>query len=63
MRLAAGQTVLFEKLSETELRLIVLRPNKVTPDPRHALSFANRHGLVGGTTEQWLQELREGELD
>ena len=63
MHLQAGQTVVWEQLSATECRLLIEKPPNPTPDPFAAIGFAQRHGLPGGTTEQWLQVLRDGEKD
>jgi AbrB family looped-hinge helix DNA binding protein len=63
MRLEPGQTVLWEKISETECRLIALPPERTAPDPMAALDFARQHGLEEGSSEMWLKELRAGEED
>lgn len=61
MHLEPGRTVLWEKISDTECRLIALPAEDIKPDPVAALGFAQRHGLEGGTTEEWMKRLREGE--
>lgn len=61
MHLMPGQTVLWEKVSETECRLIV-EPRAVTkPDPFAALNFAKEHGLPQRRSDEVLAELRQGE--
>ena len=61
MHLEAGQTVLWEKVSATECRLIVVAKEASTPDPLGALGFARQHGLEEGSADIYLRELRTGE--
>lgn len=61
MHLEAGQTVLWEAVSVTECRLIVVAKETITPDPLSALGFARRHGLDEGSADVYLRELRTGE--
>lgn len=67
MGLKLGQSVLWEKVSDTELRLVVLpRPADldkpaVYPDPTAALNFAREHGLDEGSSDEYMREMREGE--
>jgi hypothetical protein len=63
MHLEPGQTVVWEKVSATECRLIVLLPEQVKPDPLAALRFARENGLEEGSSDAWMAELREGEED
>ena len=63
MRLEAGQTVVWEKISATECRLLVLSPEPTLPDPIAALSFARQHGLEEGSSDEYLRNLRAGETD
>ena len=63
MHLEAGQTVLWERVSATECRLVALPLETVTPDPLAALSFAREHGLQEGSADGYLRELRDGESD
>ena len=63
MRLEPGQTVFWEKVSNTECRLMVLPAEQVAPDPLAALGFARQHGLEEGCSNAFLQELRAGESD
>jgi hypothetical protein len=62
MNLTPGKTVLWEKISATECRLVVEAPPAVKPDPIAAIGFARRHGLPQHTTAEWMKILREGEL-
>jgi AbrB family looped-hinge helix DNA binding protein len=63
MKLEPGQTVIWERVSPTECRLFIEPKRAVTPDPMAAIGFAQRHGLPGGTTAQWMKILREGDED
>ncbi len=63
MRLEPGQTVLWERVSATECRLVALPFETVVPDPVAALDFAREHGLEEGVTEDYMREIREGESD
>ena len=63
MHLEPGQTVLWERISATECRLVALPLNTTTPDPLAALSFAHQHGLEEGSADAYLRELRAGEND
>ena len=61
MRLVPGQTVVWEKVSATECRLIVEPRSVVKPNPLAALNFAKKHGLPQRRSAEALMELREGE--
>jgi len=61
MALTPGQSLLWEKVSATECRVIVLPKTKVKPDPIAALGFAQEHGLETMPTDAWMKMLREGE--
>ena len=61
MNLAPGQTVLWEKVSATECRLVIEPRKAIKPDPVGAIGFAKRHGLPARTTAGWMKILREGE--
>ena len=61
MHLEAGQTVVWEKVSATECRLLILSPEPNTPDPIAALSFARQHGLDEGSSDDYLRSLRADE--
>jgi AbrB family looped-hinge helix DNA binding protein len=63
MHLEPGQTVLWEKVSATECRLVVVEDEKIAPDPLGALSFARAHGWTWALPDAYLQALREGESD
>ncbi len=63
MHLAPGQTVIWEKVSATECRVIVSPSPKVKADPVAALNFAKEHGLETMPTGEWMEILREGEED
>ena len=63
MRLEAGQTVVWEKVSGTECRLLVLPPEPALPDPIAALSFARQHGLKEGSSDDYLRNLRADESE
>jgi len=63
MKLEAGQTVTWERLSATECRLFIQPRSPVKPDPMAAIGFAQRHGLAGGTTAEWMKIIREGDGD
>jgi bifunctional DNA-binding transcriptional regulator/antitoxin component of YhaV-PrlF toxin-antitoxin module len=60
MKLTPGQTVLWEKVSATECR-VVIEPRRVSKrDPVAAIGFVKRHGLPVRTTAGWMKILREG---
>ncbi len=63
MHLEAGQTVLWEKVSATECRVLILPPEPNQPDPIAALSFARQHGLEEGSSDAYLRNLRADESD
>lgn len=63
MHLTPGQTVIWQKISPTECRLIVPPKSKVKPDPIAALGFAKEHGLETMPTDHFMKMLREGEAD
>jgi AbrB family looped-hinge helix DNA binding protein len=61
MQLSPGQTVIWEKVSATECRLIVEPRAVIKPDPLAALNFAKEHGLPERRSDEVLAELREGD--
>ena len=61
MQLRPGQTLIWERISATECRIIVPPRAKITPDPVAALGFAEEHGLETMPTNEWMKILREGE--
>ena len=61
MQLEAGQTDVWEKVSATECRLLILPPELALPDPIAALNFARQHGLEEGSSEDYLRSLRADE--
>lgn len=61
MQLTAGKTVLWERVSSTECRLLVETRPAIKPNPVAAIGFAKRHGLPQGTTAEWMKILREGD--
>lgn len=61
MHLCPGQTVIWERVSETECRLIIEPRVAIKPDPFAALSFAKEHGLSQRRSDEVLAELREGD--
>ena len=63
MHLIPGPTIIWEKVSPTECRVIVPPSPKVQPDPVAALNFASKHGLETMRTGEWMKILREGEED
>jgi AbrB family looped-hinge helix DNA binding protein len=63
MHLTPGKTVLWEKVSATECRLLIEESPKTKSDPMAAIGFAKRHGLPQHTTAEWMKVLREGEED
>jgi AbrB family looped-hinge helix DNA binding protein len=63
MHLEPGQTVLWERISATECRLVALAAETIAPDPLAALRFARQNGLEEGSADAYLQALREGERD
>jgi AbrB family looped-hinge helix DNA binding protein len=63
MHLTPGQTVLWEKVSATECRLIVEPRPVIKPDPFGALNFAQEHGLPQRSSDEVLAQLREGEVE
>jgi hypothetical protein len=63
MHLMPGQTVIWEKISATECRVIVPPLAKVRPDPLAALNFAKEYDLETMRTDEWMKILREGEED
>ncbi len=63
MKLTPGQTVIWEKISATECRLVVEPRKVIKPDPVAAVGFAKRHGLPARATADWMKILREGEDD
>ena len=65
MHLKPGQTLIWQRVSATECRVIVPPKPTTKPDPVAALGFAKRHGLkvLHKTTAEFMRELREGEDD
>lgn len=65
MQLVPGQTLIWQRVSATECRVIVPPKTKIKPDPVAAIGFAKRHGLTTHhkTTAEFMRELREGEED
>lgn len=61
MHLTPGKTLLWEKVSPTECRLLLEAPPVIHPDPVAAIGFARRHGLPEHTTAEWMKVLREGD--
>ena len=61
MKLTPGQTVLWEKVSATECRLVIEPRKVIKPDPVAAIGFAKRHSLPVRATASWMKILREGE--
>ncbi len=63
MHLQPGQTVIWQRVSATECRVILPPKAKLKPDPVAALGFAKEHGLETMPTDEWMEMLREGEED
>ena len=63
MHLSPGQTLIWQKISATECRVIVPPKTEVQPDPIAARNFAKEHGLETMPTDEWMKMLREGEED
>ena len=63
MNLQPGQTMVWEKVSAKECRLIIEPRPAITPDPVRALKFASEHGLPQRRSDEVLAELREGEKE
>jgi AbrB family looped-hinge helix DNA binding protein len=61
MHLKPGQIVIWERVSETECRLIIEPHEVIKPDPFAALNFAKEHGLSQRRSDEVLAELREGD--
>ena len=61
MHLTPGQTLIWQKISATECRVIVPPTAKMKPDPVAALGFAKEHGLETMPTDEWMKRLRDGE--
>jgi AbrB family looped-hinge helix DNA binding protein len=61
LHLTAGQTVLWEKVSDTECRLLIQTKQAINANPAAAIGFAQRKGLPVRTTADWMHFLREGE--
>ena len=61
MQFTAGQSVLWEKVSHTECRLLILNKRPIDANPAAAIGFAQRHGLPVRTGADWMRFLREGE--
>ena len=58
MNLKPGQTILWEKVSAKECRLIIEPPAVIKPDPVGALNFASEHRLPQRRSDEVLAELR-----
>lgn len=63
MHLEAGQTVVWEKVSDVECRLLILPVEANLPDPIVALNFARQHGLDEGSSDDYLRNLRDDESE
>ena len=63
MNLKPGQTIVWEKVSANECRLIIEPRMVIQPDPVGALNFASEHGLQQRRSDDVLAELREGEKE
>lgn len=63
LHMEVGQLVKWEQISATEFRMTLLPAEEVKPDPVAALNFAHDYGLVQGSSDAALKELREGEED
>jgi hypothetical protein len=61
LNLSAGQTVLWEKVSVTECRLLIQNKHPIKANPAAAIGFAQRQGLPVRTSADWMRFLREGE--
>lgn len=57
-----GQRLSWEKTGEHELRIVVL-PEAAPRGAMAMLGFAKRVGLPTRSTQEWMDELREGERD
>jgi AbrB family looped-hinge helix DNA binding protein len=62
LQLSPGQSVLWEKVSDTECRLLILSPPTSAPNPKTAIGFAQRQGLPVRSSREWMEFLREGDL-
>lgn len=60
-RVGKGDRLSWEKVSETEFRVRVVRKPKRRGDPEAMIGFALRHGLPGGRTDDYIREMRAGE--
>jgi AbrB family looped-hinge helix DNA binding protein len=61
MALDAGQKLVWEKISDEEVRIHVLKDK---PDPLSMLGYGPKvRGEPARTTDAWMRELREGEQD
>ncbi len=61
MHLEPGQSLLWEKVSDTECRVIRQPRKSAKPDPIAAIGFAQRQGLPTMKTAEWMKILREGD--
>ena len=61
MHLTPGQTILWEKVSATECRILIQPRVVIKSDPMGALNLAKEHGLPQRPSDEVLRELREGE--
>ncbi len=61
LHLTAGQTVVWEKVSDTECRLLIQNKQPINASPAAAIGFAQRQGLPVRTAADWMRFLREGE--
>ena len=61
MALDAGKKVVWEKISEDEVRILVVKDE---PDPMKMLGVGPKvRGEPARSTQSWMRELREGEED
>ncbi len=61
MTLDAGKKVVWEKISDDEVRILVLHDK---PNPMKMLGYGPKvRGEPARSTREWMQELREGEKD
>jgi bifunctional DNA-binding transcriptional regulator/antitoxin component of YhaV-PrlF toxin-antitoxin module len=60
-RLSRGDRLSWEKVSDSEFRVRVVRKGKRKPDPAAMIGFAQRHGLPGGRSDGYMRAMRAGE--
>jgi len=61
LRLEPGQTLIWEKVSPTECRVLIQAKTLPPANPHAAVGFAERMGLPVRPSADWMRELREGE--